>query len=109
MSPWPWMPGSGQGLNRPRLAAELADLAFRYTAQSAHLDALPKAAAAPHAALMAKLQCALACCASTALRRRPLAPTLLPLWCGRACFEALESIRSPADVAAARGVTVYRI
>lgn len=27
----------------------------------------------------------------------------------RACFEALESIRSPADVAAARGVTVYRI
>jgi small subunit ribosomal protein S5 len=27
----------------------------------------------------------------------------------RACFEALERIQSPADVAAARGVTVYRI
>ena len=27
----------------------------------------------------------------------------------RACFEALERVQSPADVAAARGVTVYRI
>jgi small subunit ribosomal protein S5 len=27
----------------------------------------------------------------------------------RACFEALERIKSPADVAAARGATVYRI
>ena len=32
-----------------------------------------------------------------------------PLNTVRACFEALESIQSPADIAAARGATVYRI
>jgi hypothetical protein len=74
------------------LESLIADLAFRYTAQSTQLDALPKAAAAHHRALMASI---LACFEAlvAANRTAELSNTVVWVLLGAAENGHLESLR----------------